>query len=641
MGVGFLSIGVSAINAAQVGLSTAQHNISNASTPGFHRQEISQSTNTPVYTGAGFIGQGVQVTTVQRSYSQYLENQVLSAQTQANQLNSYYQQIVQINNMLADPNSGLSPALQDFYAGLNEVSANPASVPARQSMLSGAEALVSRFQNLDQRFTEIRDGINSNITSSVGLINSYAAQLAKLNEQVVTAQATGNGQPPNDLLDQRDQVIADLNKEIRVTVVPQGDGSYGVFMGKGQPLVLGQQAYSLKTLSAPDDVSRLEIGYVANNTTMLMPSNLLDGGNLGGLLAFRSETLDPAQNALGRVAIGFARDFNDQHRLGQDLNGDLGTDFFSVATGRVSGNSGNSGNAAISASISNVSALTTSNYLLSYDGTNYTLSRQSDGTQWTFLPAALPYAAADGFTLDLSSGTPAAGDSWMIFPTRDGARDISVLTGDTAKIAAAAPIVTSVNPANSGKGTISAGSVDSPPPPNASLQNNVTVAFIDATHFSVTDNTTSTVLAASVVYDPLSGTSISYNGWTVQLSGAPATGDSFTVGPNTNGVADNRNALLLGGLQTTNTLVNGTTSYQGAYSQLVSQVGNKSREIDVKAKAQESLLSQNTQKQQELSGVNLDEEAANLIRYQQAYQAASKMISISSKLFEDLLAAAG
>ncbi len=175
----------------------------------------------------------------------------------------------------------------------------------------------------------------------------------------------------------------------------------------------------------------------------------------------------------------------------------------------------------------------------------------------------------------------------------------------------------------------------------SSLQNNVTIAFIDATHFSVTDNTTSTVLAASVVYDPLAGTSISYNGWTVQLSGAPATGDSFTVGPNTNGVADNRNALLLGGLQTKNTLVNGTTSYQGAYSQLVSQVGNKSREIDVKAKAQESLLSQNTQKQQELSGVNLDEEAANLIRYQQAYQAASKMISISSKLFEDLLAAAG
>lgn len=641
MGVGFLSVGVSAINAAQVGLSTAQHNISNASTPGFHRQTISQSTNTPLYTGAGFIGQGVHVSTVQRGYSQYLENQVLSAQTQSNQLSTYYQQIAQIDNMLADPNSGLSPALQDFYAGLNDVSANPASVPARQSMLGGAEALVSRFQRLDERFSEIRNGINSSITTSVGLINSYAAQLAKLNEQVVTAQATGNGQPPNDLLDQRDQLISDLNKEIRVTVVPQSDGSYGVFMGKGQPLVLGQQAYSLSAVVAPDDVSRLDIGYKANNTTMIMQSSLLDGGNLGGLLAFRSETLDPAQNALGRVAIGFAKDFNDQHKLGQDLNGDLGADFFSVAAGRVSGNAGNAGNAAITASVSDVSALTTSDYLLAYDGTNYTLSRQSDGTQWTFAPAALPYAAADGFTLDLSSGAPVAGDRWVISPTRNGARDISVLTSDAAKIAAAAPIVTNVNPANSGNGTISAGSVDSPPPPNASLQNNVTIAFVDATHFSVTDDTTSTVLAASVLYDPLAGGSVSYNGWTVQLRGAPAVGDAFTIGPNVDGVADNRNALLLGGLQTKNTLIGGTASYQGAYSQLVSQVGNKSREVDINAKAQASLLTQTTQKQQELSGVNLDEEAANLIRYQQAYQAASKMISISSQLFEDLLAAAG
>jgi flagellar hook-associated protein 1 FlgK len=648
MSDGIFGISITGLRAAQMGLTTTGHNITNASTPGYNRQQIVQSTNTPLYTGAGFLGQGTNVSTVKRIYSQFLDNQVQAAQTQSSYLDTYYAQISQLDNMLADPSAGLSPALQEFFAGVHDVAANPASVPSRQSMLSSSEALVSRFQALNQRFEEIRDGVNSQITASVSLINSYAQQIATLNHQVVIAEAGGNGQPPNDILDQRDHLVAELNKEINVSVVKQDDGSYNVFMGKGQALVVGQQALTLSARPLPDDPESMGVAYVNyGGSAQMLPPDSLDGGNLGGLLAFRSETLDQAQNELGRVAIGLAQTFNEQHRLGQDLNGDLGGYYFNVRgtsgipgqnafpSAKVVANTQNNPASGVPAvTLSDVSSVTSSDYTLARTATGFTLTRRSDNVA-LFSNAALPQTV-DGLTI-AAPATFSTGDSWLIQPTRDGAKDISVAISDTAKIAAAAPISTAAAYANTGSGTISAGSVNPPPPPNANLQNNVTIAFIDATHFSVTDNTTSTVLAASVLYDPLAGASVSYNGWTAVLNGAPAAGDSFTVAPNTNGVSDNRNALLLAGLQTTNTLAGGTATYQSAYSQIVSSVGVKSRDINVTGQAQASLVTQTQQAQQSMSGVNLDEEAANLLRYQQAYQASGKMMQIATTLFETLL----
>lgn len=646
---GIFGIGITGLRAAQIGLTTAGHNISNASTAGFHRQEIVQTTTVPLYTGSGFVGQGTNVETVKRIYSQFLEKQLQSAQTQSNYLETYSAQISQIDNMLADPAAGLSPALQEFFAGVHDVSANPASVPARQNMLSGAEAMVTRFQTLNQRFEEIRDGVDSQITSSVGIINSYAQQIAELNRRVVLAEASGNGQPPNDILDQRDQLVSEINKEINVSVVKQSDGSYNIFMGKGQALVVGQQAYTLTAAAPPEDSERLDVGYVTNNTVLFLPQDSLDGGNLGGLLAFRSQTLDAAQNALGRVAIGLAQTFNDQHRLGQDLNGALGGYFFDVRganglsglnaipSAKVVANANNSVATTLgvpAVTLTNVGNLTTSDYTLSYTAAGYSLTRMSDKAV-LFANAALPQTI-DGMTIAAPATAPAAGDNWLIEPTRDGARDIAVAISDTSKIAAAAPIRTNATTSNTGTGKITAGVVNPPPPTNADLQQAVTITFhtpYDG-QFDVT-GTGVGLPANNQVFTE--GANISFNGWTVQINGAPAAGDSFTIGPNTNGVSDNRNALLLAGLQTKNTLAGNSASYQGAYSQLVSSVGVKARDIDVTSRAQASLVSQSEQAQQSMSGVNLDEEAANLLRYQQAYQASGKMMQIASTLFDTLL----
>lgn len=643
------SIGVSALATAQAGLLVTEHNISNVNTPGFHRQQTVQSTNIPQYSGIGFLGQGVQVVTVKRIYSQMLDGQLMQAQTQSSQLETYYAQIKQLDNMLADPSAGVSPALQEFFNGVHDVATSPASIPSRQAMLSGAQTMVARFQAINQRFTEIRDGVNSEIRSSVGVVNSYAQQIANLNQQIGIAQgAAGDQQPANDLQDQRDQLIADLNQIIKVSTVKQDDGSLNVFIGNGQTLVLGAQSFTMGAAPSMEDPERIDIGVSYGGSTILLPKGSLTGGSLGGLLAFRDETLDPAQNALGRSAIGLAQTFNDQHRLGMDLQGQLGGYFFNVAgsTGvsgqnavpyaKVVANTNNSVQTALGfpvVTLSNVSNVTTSDYTLSYSAAGYSLTRQSDKVV-LFANQTLPQTvAADGLTIAAPTTAPANGDSWLLQPTRNGARDIGVAIGDTTKIAAAAPIMTRSTFTNTGSGTISAGSVNASPPPNANLQQPVTITFTSPTTFDVAG--TGTGNPTGVVYTP--GANITYNGWTVQISGTPSTGDSFAVGTNSGGVADNRNALLLAGLQTQSTLAGGTTTYQGAYSQLVSFVGNKTREVEVTAKAQANLVLHTQQAQQAMSGVNLDEEAANLMRYQQAYQAAGKMLQISTSLFDVLL----
>ena len=643
--MGIFNVGVSGLNAAQAGIFTASHNIANASTPGFSRQVIVQGTNIPLLTGGGFLGQGTHVQTVQRIYDQFLGRQVLSAEAGATEMDSYLAQISQIDNLLADTSAGLSPALSGFFKGVQDVAANPSSIPGRQSMLSAAQALVSRFQALDQRLAEIRDGNNQQISTQITQINTYSSQIADINQRILLAQAGRPDQPPNDLLDQRDQMLKDLNKLVRVSTVAQTDGSFSVFIGNGQPLVVGNQSYQLRAVQAPDDAERITVATVgAGGTALIMPESQIIGGSLSGLLRFRSETLDAAQNALGRIALTLAQNFNDQHRLGQDLSGALGQDFFNASTlaaPAVRPNSLNTGTGAPTASIdaTTIDRLTTSDYRLAYDGANYNLIRLADGLS---TPITTDPQLVDGLSIDKSAWTaPVAGDSFLIQPTRTGARNIALAFSDTRLIAAAAPIRTATALGNSGTASISAGTVNAPPPTNAGLQDKVTISFTSATTFDVLDVTTAATLASAVTY--AAGADITYNGWTTQIIGNPAAGDVFTVEANVGGVADNRNAALLGALQTRNTMLgsatsSATASYQSAYSQLVSIVGSKTNEVQAIGAAQQGLTDHASEALQSSSGVNLDEEAANLLRYQQAYQASAKVLEIASTLFDEILA---
>jgi flagellar hook-associated protein 1 FlgK len=639
MASNIFNIGVSGLNAAQMGLATTQHNIANANTAGYNRQQIVQTANQPQFTGSGYLGQGTNVSSVKRSYDEFLNTQMLQGQAQASQLSTYLTQIKQIDNVLADPAAGLSPAIQDFFNSMNLVGNAADSIPARQTLLSSAQSLTARFQSLNQQFTDMSNSLNGQIGTSVTIVNSFATQLASLNQSITLAQGTSGGQPPNDLLDQRDQLINQLNQEVKATVLKQSDGSYNVFVGNGQPLVVGNQAFALQAVPSLTDPTRSEVAYAANGNTIRLPQTAFQGGKLGGLLSFRDQSLEPARNALGRLAISIASTVNNQHQLGQDLNGALGGNLFNLPAPVVTSASSNAGTAVIAATLSSPNALTTSDYLLQATGVgSYNLIRLSDNTVTAL--AGLPQTV-DGFTVNLSAGAAVVGDRFLIRPTAAGAQNISVAISDPTKIAAAAPIRGNAALSNTGTAAIAGLTVTPPAPVNASLQTPVSITFnavvAPATLPTYTVTGAVPAVAAPISYTPGTTLNLAYNGWTAQVTGTPKAGDVLTVAPNINGIADNRNALVLANLQLQNTMANSTANYQGAYAQLVAEVGSKTRETEVNSTAQANMVSQVVQSQQSLSGVNLDEEAANLMRYQRAYQAAGKAIQVANTLFDTLL----
>jgi flagellar hook-associated protein 1 len=627
-----LGAGQSALTAAQAGLVTTGHNIANVNTPGYSRQVVVQSASAGQDIGVGFIGKGTEVSTIRRVFNEFLHNQVVAGETTKSSIDSYYAQIKQIDNMLADPTSGISAAMQDFFEGVQDVATNPGSAASRQAMLSSAEAMAARFDSIGDRLNEMRQSLNGQITTSISAINVYAQQIASLNDAIEKAQGTaGEGKPANDLLDQRDQVLAELSKEVKVSVVKQGN-SYNVFMGSGQALTVGTQVFKLTAAVNPTDASELQLAYNANGTSLRIPDSSITGGRLGGLLEFRSQSLDPAQNALGRVAIGLSETFNAQHRLGQDQTGALGTNFFTAGAPRVNGNINNVGTETVGATISDPSQLTTSDYRVTFSGGGFLVTRLSDNTR--FPPAPGTFGAfpqtVDGITIDSTSALASfnTANEYVIQPTRAGATNFGVAINDIKKIAAAAPVRTGAGTSNKGTGKITAGTVDSTFT-TASLPATVTLTFSGG-------NLTASPAVPGFPQAYTDPDSLSFNGISFDISGTLQDGDTFTISPNTGGVGDNRNALLLAGLQTANTLEGGQT-YQNAYTHMVSTIGNKTRELEVTGKAEEKLLAAAVQAHQSESGVNLDEEAANLMRYQQAYQAAAKVMQTASQLFDLLL----
>ena len=333
MNTGIYNLGIGGLAAAQAGLVATGHNIANASTAGYRRQSIDQAALPALATGSGFMGQGVQVTSVVRAYSQSLETQLSQAQSQASYFSTYQAQMAQIDNVVADATAGLSPALQAFFASTQTVASNPADVASRQSLLSAGSTLTARFNALASRFDELQSGVNTQISATVKNVNTLAQQVATLNDRIL-AQQQNPQQQPNDLLDQRDALISQLNKLTGATSVQQSDGSINVVVGTGQSLVVGHQAMTLGALQSQEDPRQTVVGYSISGNSVPLGDNAFQGGSLGALLAFRTNDLNTAQNALGQVAVGLTQTFNDQHQLGQDLNGAAGVNFFKPLTDR-------------------------------------------------------------------------------------------------------------------------------------------------------------------------------------------------------------------------------------------------------------------------------------------------------------------
>jgi flagellar hook-associated protein 1 FlgK len=624
-----LSTGVSGLRAFQRALDTTGHNIANASTPGYSRQRVELTTRVPDRLGSYFLGSGVDLSTVERVYDSLLTGQLRGATSTLARLDTYASKASTLNSLFSDSTTGISSAMQRFTNALQGVSNEPTSTAARQVMLSEANVLRQRLQSYDNRLTELNGEINTRLRVEADAINIAADGIAKLNEQIVS-QASLAGAASGDLLDARDRLITELSGHLSVSVTEQDDGAWNVFVGNGQSLVVGTRAVQFATKRDAYDPERLVIAYNAGSGSADLSSSL-SGGSLGGLLDFRRELLDSARNELGRIATGLASAANTQHRAGMDLYGNLGGDLFSLGAAEVLPEGGNGGSATVAVTRSNIGALTAVNYQVDFDGSAWRMRRMDTGATITMTGAgtvASPFVA-DGLSL-VVSGAAAAGDSFLVRPTVAAVRGLSVLITDPSRVAAAAPIRGSAAITNGGDGTISAGEVLDAA--NPQLRSGANIDFISATQYSINGT-------GAFTYTP--GAAIDANGWRVRISGAPAAGDRFTVTDNAGGTGDNRNMLALSDALSRGVFSAGTESISGAVTRLVGTVGVATNQARTGAEAQQVIASEVQASIDSSSGVNLDEEAANMMRYQQAYQAAAQIIRITQDMFDSLMRATG
>lgn len=651
-------IALSGLIASRTALSTVSHNIVNIDTAGYSRQRAEMLARTPIQYGTAFLGQGVDVNNVTRITNQYVTDQLRRDTQNFHAYDAYYEYAVRMDALLGDQSTAISPTLQSFFDALQALATDPSSIAARQVVLSESRAMVNRFNTVYDQVYQQNETLNVELKSITSQISQLAAELADLNVAIRSYSINSIGQLPNDLLDRRDETVRQIAELVGVQVQEQDDRTFNLFIGNGQPLVIGERSFQLDSEPTVNGIAKNNIAFVSGNTRIDI-SQQISGGRLGGLLQVREELLDPVFNELGRLAIVMADTFNAQHQLGMDLNNNLGGLFYgdinnpAAELARVSPGVKNAGNGTLSVTITDSAALKAANYQLIYDGNTDTYTLRNATTNANVETFANPGAggsytfATEGFALNFNGGTPASGDTYLVTPTRMGARDISLEIDSVDQVAAAMPVRTQLPASNTGTGfvervvvtdTTTADFTTTP----YSLQPPYTVVFTSPTTYDVINSATATVMVTGVAFNPNQPNALLQQaglnaGYDIVFNGVPQTGDQVVVEYNHGGVSDNRNALLLTELRTAKTIGNGTATYQSSYGQLVSGVGTRTRDAQIGQEASQSILRQVEAQRESISGVNMDEEAADLMRFQQAYQSSARVIQLSSELFDSIL----
>ncbi|WP_374323319.1 flagellar hook-associated protein FlgK [Aquipseudomonas alcaligenes] len=675
-----LSIGLSGLAANKTSLAVTGHNITNVNTPGFSRQDTVQATRIPQFSGAGYIGSGTTLVDVRRIYNEFLTTQVRTSTALNSDVSAYLDQINQLDSLLAGSTTGVTPGLQKLFASLQTAAEDPANIPARQLVLSEAEGLAKRLNTIYDRLYEQNAFINKQMSAVTDQVNQLATSIAGYNNAIAVAAA--NGKQPNDLLDAREEAVRKLSEFIGVTVVQQDDSSYNLFIGSGQPLVVGATASRLEVVPGTADPLRAEVQFVSGNSRQGITS-LITGGEMGGLIRYREDVLDESLNAVGRLALSISDQINSQLGQGLDLKGNFGEPLFRAindplligqrSIARV-GNSDATAN--LNVLIEDTTALTTSDYEVEFiNATDYQVRRVSDGQLlgWdsdnnpltpdttTFTIGPTPGPEADGFSLSINTGTFAAGDRFRVMPTRTAGSDIRADLKNAQELAFASPLKAETSPGNVGTGTITQPSLTTKidiydPVAQAALENSLRttpplrIVFTSATGYDVV-NTAGTVLSSNTIVPGqnntqqiIAGTPPNDFTFEFTISGRPTTGDNFTIAFNTSGVSDNRNALKLADLQNKTTIgidpnFPGTTgaSFTDSYGDLVERVGTLTSQARVDGEATASILKQASDNRDSVSAVNLDEEAAKLIQFEQYYQASAQIIQVARNLFDTLI----
>ncbi|GAB2197081.1 flagellar hook-associated protein FlgK [Sessilibacter sp. MAH4] len=660
-----INIALSGLRSSQTSLATTGHNISNTNTEGYSRQRTEQETQQPRFTGGGFVGTGTRIVSVDRLSNEFINEELRSAGENLAESEAFLDQVQQLDSLLASSNTSLTSSLERFFGSLSTAAEDPQSTTTRQLVLSEASGLAERFNILYQELNEQNSFVNNQTEAIIEQVNQLANNISGINAAVATSFA--NGRQPNDLLDSRDQAIRDLSNLVGLSVVEQSNGVVNLFIGTGQPLVVGEQVTELAIRPALDSNFQLDVIQPTSGTVL---TSIITGGELGGLLDFQRGLITTSLNELGRLALVTADALNQQQARGLDLDGNFGVNIFNdintqrSAENRVTASADNLGTARLQVNITETGQLTASDYELRIIGGTYELLRLEDETLVasgaTPLPGTLTIAG-EGFDIQLNSGAVSDGDIFFISPTRRAADDIQRVLNETSQLAFAAPLRSTISEDNRGEFTISDPRIVSDlDPSNQSILTTasgtfpLTLVFDEAANtFNVTGVAAGfTVTPAAAPFVSGIGNLLTFNitdtggnsvDFEIDISGRPENADTLTISFNENGVADNRNALAQVALQTSN-LIRGTAasttvsqSLVDSYGQLVENIGVVTSQKSIEVEANQSIFDQSFTNREEISGVNLDEEASNLIRFEQAYNAATQVISVARQLFDRIL----
>lgn len=632
-----LNIGARALNANLAALQVIGHNIANVNTDGYSRQSVEMVSSGYQVLGGNYFGKGAEIGTVSRAHSAYLTREAQLAGSLAAADSERYSRLQQLETLFPTGEDGLGVALNDMLNAWSDIASSPTDLSARVVALSQGEQMAARLRDTAGQLDSLAHSGGEQARSTVTTINRLAQDIAKANQRIIENQG-GTG-VPNDLLDQRDALVAELGQHIQLSTIPADDGSLSVFVAGSQPLVLGQRANSLAVTRDVADSAQIHISFVQGSVqTELTDSSI--GGQLGGLMTFMSEDLTDMQNLLGRMALALNTTVNAQNRLGVDLAGSTGGNFFvpaANATGLPA--STNTGSAELHASVSDPTALQASDYEVRFDATGVSIVRLSDGNATSF--ASLP-AEVDGLSFQLDAGAGNAGDRFRVKPFADSARNMQVAIGSPTQLAAASPV--QVTPAATNAGGLSIEGLHAVQA-SANLTDPVTLTFQADGTFTATglgpDNPLPDNPGPPATYNYTAGQPLVFNGWSLTLRGSPAAGDTLDIAASTTGStlqnAGNAKAML--GLRDLATF-DGVALADG-YGSLLSHLGTSVQGAKFEAGFSSQVASSTEDARAAVSGVNLDEEAARLLQFQQSYQAAAKFLQVAQSTFDTLLQTLG
>lgn len=619
-----LSTGTSALLAFQRALATTSHNVANINTVGYSRQRVDFATADPQQMGYGTVGSGTRIADIRRVADQLAISRLLDGSGELARLKQLSTMADRVDSLFSEASTNVAGVWSKFFDSVSGLSSNASATADRQNVLDSANTLANRFRQLNTGLDSLNSEVNNGISAAATEINRLAAEVAQINGAIGTNAA--NAAP--DLLDRRDQLIASLVGYTGGNAVIQDGGFMNVYTAGGQALVVGATASRITTVTDAYQPERLQLALETQGAKVVLDSRAL-GGQVGGLMEFRETVLTPAQAELGKLAIGLATTFNETHRNGVDLYGQMGTDLFNIGSPRVTNNTSNTGSATIQASFGDLSTLDAQSVVLRFDGTQWQANRADTGSS---LPLTGSGSAADplvinGVTL-VVGGTPAANDRFLLQPTANVAGSMSVAITDPSRLAAAAPIKGAAATANTGSGKLT--DVKVADAGNGALRNPAAIVFTANNQYTIDG-------AGPFTYT--AGQTISANGWSFVLDGAPKPGDTFNITPVGAGSSDNSNALALAKVENAKTFSSGTVTLNGALGGLTTQVGAAARSAQYSLDAQQVITDQAQAARDSVSGVNLDEEAADMLRLQQAYQAASQLISTADTMFQTILGA--